>query len=114
MARLKIIILDKIGGKLHYAMWADVPAARQAFYADAGKVSAWKDALPADNAALQSGAMVERVASYKFEEGALPGRIRLELQALAGRFQVEINAHNPWSSYGTVWDGAAWTAGGIA
>ena len=44
MPRLKIIILETYPGKICYAFWADVPLARQPFYAGAGKVSAWKDA----------------------------------------------------------------------
>lgn len=114
MARFRVIILEKRGDKLHYAMWADVPAARQPFYADASKVSVWKDALPADNAALQSGAVTERIASTDFEAGAGPARIKQELETLAGRFQAEVNAYNPWSRYGTAWDGATWTNGGVA
>lgn len=113
MARLRIIILEKHGDKLHYAMWADVPAARQSFYADANKVSVWKGALSADNTALQSGMIVEKTSSYDFEPGAGLARIRVELQGAADRFQSEINAHNPWIRYGTVWDGATWANGGV-
>ena len=113
MPRLKIIILETEPGKVSYAFWADVPAARQRFYADASKVSVWKDAVAADNTALQNGSVVELVSSYPFEEGAGAARIRNALLDLHTKYQAEINAHNPWSRYGTTYD-AAWTAGGVA
>lgn len=112
MARLKIIILDKIGDKLNYAMWADVPAARQVFYANAAKVSAWKDALPADNAALQSGAVVEQVRSTDFAGAENMPEVRTSLIATWNQFQNEINNVNPWKRYGTTYDGA-WINGGV-
>ena len=114
MARLKIIVLEKYGDKLHFALWADVPVARQAFYADAAKVSAWKDAEAADNAALQNGSVVERVASYPFEAGAGVPRIKAQLEAMAVKFQAEIDAYNPWNRYGTTFNGASWANGGVA
>lgn len=113
MARLKIIILETEPGKVNYAFWADVPAARQPFYAAASKVSVWKDAIAADNTALQNGAVVELVSSYPFEEGVGNVRIRNALIDLHTKYQAEINARNPWSRYGTTYD-TAWTAGGAA
>ena len=113
MARLKIIILETYPGKICYAFWADVPLARQPFYADAGKVSAWKDATAADNAALQNGSVVELAGEYPIEEGAGAARIQQVLRDLHGKYQARIDAHNPWSRYGTAYD-TAWTAGGVA
>ena len=114
MARLKIIVLETNGNEISYAFWADVPAARQIFYADAGKASVWKDATAADNAALQNGSVVEKTDSIVFEPSAGAPRIRQELEALHNRFQNKITAHNPWNRYGTVFDGTAWTNGGVA
>lgn len=113
MARLKIIILETEPGKVNYALWADVPAARQRFYADASKVSVWKDALAADNTALQNGSVVERVFSEDISRGAASAPLRAFLEARAQDFQTKINAHNPWSRYGTTYD-TAWVAGGVA
>ena len=113
MPRLKIIILETKPGKVNYAFWADVPAARQRFYADANKVSVWKDAIAADNTALQNGSVVELVSSYPFEEGASAARIRNALLDLHTKYQAEISAYNPWVRYGTTYD-TAWTAGGVA
>ena len=113
MARLKIIILETYPGKICYAFWADVPLARQPFYAGAGKVSVWKDALAADNTALQNGSVVELAGEYPIEEGAGAARIQQVLRDLHGKYQARIDAHNPWSRYGTAYD-TAWTAGGVA
>ena len=113
MARFKIIILETNGNEVNYAFWADVPLARQPFYADAGKVSAWKGATAADNAALQNGSVVEKTDSIVFEPSAGAPRIRQELEALHNRFQNKITAHNPWSKYGTTLD-TVWTNGGVA
>ena len=115
MARLKIIILETEPGKINYAFWADVPAARQRFYADASKVSAWKDALAVDNTALQNGSVVEFSSSYQIEEGASAARIRNVLLDLHGKYQARIDAHNPWGRYGSTCDSAGvWVAGGVA
>ena len=113
MARLKIIILETYPGKICYAFWADVPLARQPFYADAGKVSAWKDATAADNTALRNGSVVELAGEYPIEDGAAPIRIRQLLLGLHEKYQARIDAHNLWSRYGTTYD-TTWTAGGVA
>ena len=112
MPRLKIIILETEPGRISYAFWADVPAARQRFYADAAKVSVWKDALAADNLALQNGSVVEISSSYQIEEGASAARIRSVLLDLHGKYQARIDARNPWARYGTTYD-TTWTAGGV-
>ena len=115
MARLKIIILETEPGKVNYALWADVPVARQRFYADASKVSVWKDALAADNTALQNGSVAEFSSSYQIEEGASAARIRSMLLDLHGKYQAQIDEHNPWARYGSTCDGAGvWVAGGVA
>lgn len=114
MPRLRVIILDRTTTGIRYAMWADVPAARQPFYVDAAKVSAWKDALPADNTALQLGQVVEKVDTQLPEPGAGVARIRSLLQEQWARCQAEIDAANPWDKYGTSWDGTSWAAGGVA
>ena len=113
MPRLRVIILDRDDRKINYVMWADVPAARQVFYASAGKVSAWKDALPADNTALQLGQVVEEVASEVMEEGVTLAQSRAKIVNSWNTFQNRITALNKWDRYGSTWDGT-WTAGGVA
>lgn len=114
MARLKIIVLEVSGRDVHYALWADVPEARQPFYADATKVSAWKDALAADNTALQNGSVVEEVRYSTFNSGETLAQIKAALVIASNDFQANTTAHNPWGRYGTVWDGTSWTNGGVA
>ena len=114
MARFKVIVLEKRGDKLHYAMWADVPAARQAFYADADKVSAWKDALPADNAALQSGAVVEKLGYIDLPGAENMTVVRSLLASAWNDFQSDVTANNLWRRYGSTWDGTSWVNGGVA
>ena len=113
MARLKIIILETEPGKINYAFWADVPAARQRFYADASKVSVWKDALAADNTALQNGSVTERVHYLDIEAEATDADRRVALRRDWQAFQTWVNDYNPWGKYGTTYD-TAWTAGGVA
>lgn len=113
MPRLKIIILETEPGKVSYAFWADVPAARQRFYADASKVSAWKDAIAEDNTALQNGSVVERVHHLDIDAGTTDADRRLALRRDWQAFQARVNDYNPWSRYGTTF-GTAWTAGGVA
>jgi len=123
MPRLNVIILDKPGAiefpdVYHYVMWADVPSARQVFYKkDATFKSAWKDALPADNTALQNGVMDERAGTIQAPKGSGMAPIQAELQTRWTAYQAEINAtgaSNPWQRYGSTWDGTTWTLAGVA
>jgi hypothetical protein len=115
MARLRVIVLDQADARtFHYVLWADVPLARQPFYARPGAVSVWKDALPADNAALVSGAVVERDDTIGFPVGTNLATAQAALQTQWQSFQDEITALNRWARYGTTFDGAAWTPGGVS
>ena len=121
MPRLSVIILDRpepTNQRVYrYVLWADVPVARRPFYAAlAGPtaVSAWKDALAADNTALQSGSVVEKVDTIQVPASATLAEIRSFLQARWTDFQASITTINPWQRYGTAWDGTTWTAGGVA
>ena len=121
MARLNIIILDRSDptnpNVYRYVFWADVPSARQPFYAAlAGPtaVSAWKDALAADNTALQNGSVVEKVDTIQVPSHATLAQIRVFLQDKWAEYQAAITARNPWQRYGTTWDGTTWTAGGVS
>ena len=114
MARLKIIVLHKDGDKLYFALWADVPVERQPFYVNATKVSAWKNAIAADNTALQDGSVVEKVAYIDVSGAGNLAAIKAELIAQWTGFQNEINAANPWKWHGTTYAGTTWTNGGVA
>src|SRR3990167_4414084 len=121
MPRLSIIILDRpepTNQRVYrYVLWADVPVARRPFYAAlAGPtaVSAWKDALAADDTALQSGSVVEKVDTIQVPAGATLAEIRGFLETRWANYQAFITSLNPWQRYGTTFDGSTWTAGGVA
>ena len=112
----KIIILDKIAGErpsYRVAFWADVPSARQSFYAGASLTSAWGDASVAENTALQAGSVVERVETFSADPPKSKSQIKVFLEARWMAFQAEIDAANPWNFYGSFWDGTTWTDGGV-
>jgi hypothetical protein len=114
----RIIVLDKIpeqSGEMHFrfAMWADVPAARQARYANASFVSAVQDGsvTAAELQALQTGAVLERVEEQKWAAATPLATIEAGLLARFTTFQAEVNAANQWARYGSFYDDttATWT-----
>lgn len=109
MPRLNVIMLTRTPDDLTVALWADVPAARQSFYANASAKSAWTGATAADNTALQNGSVVENVANQRVPPGATLAQVEGFLQAQWQNYQAYINNYNPWRSYGTTWDGTTWT-----
>ena len=124
MAR-KIIILENLTPDrgpgestiYRYAMWLDVPAARQAFVAKTAATSVVtkgpEAATAPEIALIQSGAILEVVESIDVRGQTL---VQIET-SLAARFtvaQASLNAANDWDHYGTSWDGAAWTINTVA
>lgn len=117
MPAKRIIILEQIESPRKYrvALWADVPAPRQVFYAATGKVSEWKNASAPENAALASGAVTERVQDYAPKVGETLGQSKTQLEILWTAYQAEITALNRWDRYGTFFaDTSTWTNGGVA
>ena len=114
----KIIILDRVNAPsdlaYRYVLWADVPAARQRFFADPNATSAYIDASADDLAALRSGAVVEKGCTYTWQAGATLAQITTQLRAELDAFQDQITNLNLWDRYGTVWDGTSWTQKGAA
>ena len=124
MPAKRVIILDRLldaethagegtSQQWRYVLLADVPFARQPFYATATATSAWKDASAADLTALQTGAVVERVGTVLVLRTATTSEVRLTLQDEWQAFQDRVTAFNPWLRHGTFWDGTTWTAGGV-
>jgi hypothetical protein len=118
MPRLRIIALEQPDRNdprtYRYVLWADVPTARQPFYAQAGKVSEWRDATAPDNAALASGAVVEHADTLRVPPGATLAQIKTFLEARHADFQADITNNNPWVRYGMTFDGTTWVNGGVA
>ena len=114
MPAKQVIILDKQSpGRFKVALWADVPTARQPFYADTDKVSEWTGATVSDNDALKAGQVVERVITTALLPSAGIPEVKTALENQWADFQVDINSENPWNRYGTFWNGTSWTAGGV-
>jgi hypothetical protein len=112
MPRLRVIILERDldTNGFRYVLWADVPTARQSFYAQpAGTKSTWKDALPADNDALVAGVVAERTSTQRVQGGTTITQIEGFLENRWSDFQAEVNASNPWQRFGSTWDGTTWT-----
>jgi len=115
----RVIILEKLSNSplvFRYALWADVPLARQPFYAvtQAGTVSAWKDASASDNAAIQSGAVKETVDTINLSQAQTVADAQAALQAIWAAYQAATNAFDPWQRYGTFMDASNnWTPGGV-
>lgn len=110
----QIIILDKLdNGRYRYALWATVPVARQAFYANASAKSIWKDAGASELTALQNGSVVE-FSDVLAVDGLTIGQAETQLQAAFTAFQTAISNNNPWLRYGSFFDGTSWTAGGVS
>ena len=112
MPRLNVIVLDQHLDDLNtynVVLWADVPAARQARYANASAKSAWSGATAADNTNLQTGVMVESQFSQRIPAGSTLPQIEAFLQTAWQNFQNRINSDNPWVRYGSTWDGTTWT-----
>jgi|SRR5262245_13710803 len=114
-ARFKIIILgsDKRPDfpltAYRYALWADVPAARQVRYADPEKTSEWLGANAADLTALRAGEVVEEVGTLDVAPDSTQAQLQAGLLERWQTFQSYITAYNPWQRTGSTWDGIAWT-----
>ena len=114
----RIIVLEHYHNApiaFRYVMWADVPVARQPFYANANKVSEWKGASAADNLALQNGSVYEIVDTVSFPVGTTVNQAKTVMQARWQLFQDEITTKNIWGNYGMFMDTTnTWTNGGVA
>ena len=113
-----IVILERTSvtpTTLRYVLRATVPAARQPYFADAEKVSAFPGALADDTAAFRAGAFLERVST--FDVGTLTiAQIGTALAQAQQAFQADVNAngiYNPWRFYGSTWNGTTWTVRGV-
>jgi len=111
MARFRVIVLEQPkdnSSSYRYVLWADVPVARQSFYANPGASSVWSGATAADIAAIQNGSVVEYVDSQSVPIGATLTQIETFLQNRWTQFQDYITNFNPWIHYGSTWDGTTW------
>ena len=118
MPRLNIIVLnrpdDSNPNLYRLALWADVPATRQSFYAVNTFVSAWKDATGTDNTNLKNGAVLETVVELTVPSGWTLAQVQSEAESRWQKYQTFVTNRNPWVRYGTTWDGTTWVNGGAS
>lgn len=110
----QIIVLEKAeaAGLYRAALWADVPVGRQAFYAKVGAVSVWTGASAGENALIAAGAVAEQVITITSADGATPAQLMAAVRQQFAVYQAFVTAYNPWSRYGSFYNGTTWTAGG--
>lgn len=107
----KIIILEQPEldpPKYNVVYWADVPADRQKHWADAEKTSYYSEIDPVDLARIKAGQIAEQWNSVSFPPGTSQAVVDANLVAGWTQWQDEVNAKNPWASYGRKWDGTNW------
>lgn len=107
----QIIILEQLSPtSWRYAMWATVITARQSFYADPTKISAYKAASGPELADIQAGRVVEAVGTVSKPSASTIADIQVDLQNQYALYQTEVN-NNQWPGrrYGSNWDGTTWT-----
>lgn len=113
----RIIVLERDTERpisLRFVLWADVPVARQAFFADANKVSAYLGATQPETDALRAGQVAELVDTLRLPQGTSLANIRAALITAFNRWQSVVTNDNAYDFYGTFWDGSTWTAGGVS
>ena len=111
----QIIVLDRTDtNTFNVAFWLAVPTTRQPFYANSAATSTYKSASAAELTAIQSGAVVEQVDNFAFIASQTIASIMSFLQTEFTARQLVITNANPWNRYGSFFDGATWTAGGVA
>lgn len=112
MAR-KIIVQERLGEpsdfNFKYVFWADVPAARQPFYADATKTSVVKDISAQELSDYRAGKFLEKSDLASYAAGTTAAAIRADLINKFNAYQTQVTAFNPFQFYGTTWDGTSWT-----
>ena len=113
-----IVILERTSVSptvLRYVLRATVPTARQVYYADATKVSAFPDTSPEDLAAFRAGAFLEQTSTFDVN-GLTIAQIGTALVQAQQAFQADVTAngvYNPWKFYGSTWNGTSWTVRGV-
>lgn len=114
MAR-KIVVLSQAEGpgrdtEIRVAFWLDVAvASRRPYYAQPGAVSAVVGATGPETAAIQNGAVVERVLGFARPPGTTNNQVKAYLEARYAEQQAALTADTTYRLSGTSWDGTNWT-----
>jgi hypothetical protein len=110
----RIIVLERIFDpelKFKYALWTEVPAGNEAYFASPNNVSAYKSISPQEQLDLTEGRVTERVGTYQTPKNTPLPTIANDLKALWTSFENEITNYNPTAKYGFNWDGTTWSQG---
>lgn len=92
-------------------LWARPPEPRVPYWASiAPQNSAYVDATQHEVQDIKAGEIVEKQDTA---EGATPEEVQAAAQAKWMDFNRYVQGHNPWSQYGSYWDGTAWVPGGL-
>ena len=106
-----ITILEQAGmpSDLNYrvAFWLDVPAERQAFYANATATSVVKGIAPADLAELRAGLIVEVVEIVQSVADTPVASVKQAARQRLVALQQDFNRDNTYNRYGTKWTQAS-------
>ena len=114
-----IVILERITVDpliVNYVLRANVPVARQTFFADPSKDSAYRYASSGDLDDLRSGRVLERAGTHNFS-GMTIVQMKAWLMAEQTSFQTDVTAdgaQNPWKFYGVSFNGSVWSTGGTS
>ena len=114
MAKQIIILGRPDNNRFTVAYWLQVPVARRPFYANTDAVSQYKNIDSQELTDLKAGVFVEQVEEHGYGEGMTIGQIQASLIQEFNRKQTAVSNKNSWNRYGTFYDGASWTAGGVA
>jgi len=111
----QIIILERPDvNRFSVAYWLQVPVARQAFYANAAATSHYIGISAPELSDLRAGVFVEQTQDISFLSAATIGQCQAQLVTEFAARQSAITNFNQWNRYGSFYDGASWTAGGVA
>lgn len=113
-----IVILERSSVNpqtVQFVLRANVPVARQSYFANAEKTSAFPGIAAGDLADLRAGKFIEKTDSVS--TGSLTiTQVGVQLVAAQHAFQACVTAdaeYNPYKFYGSTWDGTAWTLRGV-
>ncbi len=118
-----IIILDRTGepSDLSFSclFWLSVPAGREKFYTIHETPalpfsSRYQDATAEEIAALKAGTVIEMTENIVMPAGTPLTTIQARVIVRYNELQNALNSRNPFVRYGTSWDGASWTVGGVS
>jgi len=114
-----IVILERTSANpltVRYLLRATVPTARQPYFADVAKTSAYTGISAGDLADLRAGKVIERTSTFT-ASGQTPAQIKAALVTAQAEFQARVNEdgeHNPFKYFGTAWNGTTWTTAGVS